>query len=57
MKKFYIAALITISLIRPGQAQDAVFSQPYLSPIYLNPAATGAGDYDLRISGIYRRQW
>ncbi|MCS3795982.1 PorP/SprF family type IX secretion system membrane protein [Niastella sp. OAS944] len=57
MKKFLIAALITISIIQPAKAQDAVFSQPYLSPIYLNPAATGAGDYDLRISGIYRRQW
>lgn len=39
------------------QAQDPVFSQPYLSPVYLNPAATGAGDYDLRFSAIYRRQW
>jgi type IX secretion system PorP/SprF family membrane protein len=38
-------------------AQDPIFSQPYLSPINLNPAATGAGEHDLRISAIYRRQW
>ncbi|MDP4262447.1 MAG: PorP/SprF family type IX secretion system membrane protein [Bacteroidota bacterium] len=41
----------------PAIAQDPVFSQAYLSPIYLNPAATGAGEHDLRISAIYRRQW
>ncbi len=39
------------------KAQDPVFTQAFLSPIYLNPAATGAGEHDLRISGIYRRQW
>ncbi len=38
-------------------AQDPVFSQPFLSPINLNPAATGSGEYDLRFSAIYRRQW
>ncbi len=39
------------------QAQDPVYSQPFLSPINLNPAATGSGDYDLRVSAIYRRHW
>jgi type IX secretion system PorP/SprF family membrane protein len=38
-------------------AQDPVFSQAYLAPINLNPAATGTGEYDLRFSAIYRRQW
>lgn len=38
-------------------AQDPIFSQAYLSPINLNPAATGAGEKDLRISAIYRRHW
>ena len=38
-------------------AQDPVFSQPYLSPVYLNPAATGAGENDLRVSVLHRRQW
>lgn len=50
--------LIVVCLCTSGiQAQDPVFSQPYMSPIYLNPAATGAGDHDLRVSGIIRRQW
>lgn len=39
------------------KAQDPAYTQAFLSPLYLNPAATGAGDYDLRISAIYRRQW
>lgn len=39
------------------KAQDPVFSQPYLTPINLNPAATGTGEYDLRFSAIYRRHW
>ena len=38
-------------------AQDPVFSQAYLEPINLNPAATGSGEHDFRVSGIYRRQW
>jgi type IX secretion system PorP/SprF family membrane protein len=55
----YILSLIiiTLAITRPTHAQDPVFSQPFLSPVYLNPAATGAGDYDLRFSAIYRRQW
>jgi type IX secretion system PorP/SprF family membrane protein len=40
-----------------ANAQDPVYSQPFLSPINLNPAATGAGEYDLRVSAIYRRHW
>jgi type IX secretion system PorP/SprF family membrane protein len=38
-------------------AQDPVFAQAYMAPIYLNPAATGAGDYNVRVSAIHRRQW
>ncbi len=38
-------------------AQDPVYTQTYLAPIYMNPAATGTGEHDLRISGIVRRQW
>lgn len=39
------------------KAQDPVFSQPFLAPLYLNPAATGAGENDLRFSLLHRRQW
>lgn len=42
---------------QPVYAQDPIFSQAYLSPINLNPAATGAGEKDLRVSAIYRRHW
>jgi len=53
--------LLTVMLSLAGLqhlvAQDPLFSQPYLSPMYLNPAATGAGENDLRISVIHRRQW
>ncbi len=52
------AALVAYFLI-PQQsiAQDPVFSQAYLAPINTNPAATGAGEHDLRFSAIYRRHW
>lgn len=50
--------LVTLCFINKNvKAQDPVFSQAFLSPIYLNPAATGAGEYDMRVSAIYRRQW
>jgi type IX secretion system PorP/SprF family membrane protein len=55
-KRIFIIALLFLFL-KEASAQDPLFSQSYLSPIYLNPAATGAGEYDFRLSGIYRRQW
>lgn len=39
------------------KAQDAHFSQSYVSPMTLNPAMTGLIDGKYRISGIYRDQW
>jgi type IX secretion system PorP/SprF family membrane protein len=47
----------SILFVQESRAQDPVFSQAFLSPIYLNPAATGAGEHDLRFSAMYRRQW
>jgi type IX secretion system PorP/SprF family membrane protein len=55
-RSIFITAL-TIFFNFNNYAQDPVYSQAFLSPIYLNPAATGCGDYDLRVSAIYRRQW
>ena len=57
MRVLFIACICMLISAKSSSAQDPVFSQPYMSPIYLNPAATGAGDHDLRISGIIRRQW
>jgi len=52
------ASLVAYFIIQQNViAQDPVFSQAYLAPINLNPAATGAGEHDLRISAIYRRHW
>src|SRR5688572_18595452 len=60
-KKELKPVIITMTLLcfiyLSASSQDPVYSQPYLSPVNLNPAATGAGDYDLRVSAIYRRQW
>lgn len=54
----YLYPIILLSLIIvKAKAQDPIFSQAFLSPIYLNPAATGAGEHDLRFSAMYRRQW
>lgn len=57
MQKLLLSLCVMLLLCSNASAQDPIFSQPYLSPVYLNPAATGAGEYDLRVSGIYRRQW
>lgn len=40
-----------------GYAQDLHFSQFYLNPLHLNPAATGIHASDMQASGIYRGQW
>ncbi|MEI9943772.1 MAG: PorP/SprF family type IX secretion system membrane protein [Chitinophagaceae bacterium] len=52
-----VAVILLLCIINNVKAQDPVFTQAFLSPIYLNPAATGAGEFDLRVSAIYRRQW
>ena len=58
MRKYFLSILIlNILATNTVYAQDPVFSQPYMSPVYLNPAATGSGDHDLRFSAIIRRQW
>ncbi len=59
IKKCILFSMLTgwLTGLQPVAAQDPLFSQPYLSPVYLNPAATGAGENDLRVSLIHRRQW
>ncbi|MBN9381975.1 MAG: PorP/SprF family type IX secretion system membrane protein [Chitinophagaceae bacterium] len=56
IRLWVLVSLLTAAGLH-GAAQDPAFSQPYLSPIYLNPAATGAGENDLRVSLVHRRQW
>jgi type IX secretion system PorP/SprF family membrane protein len=55
--KSLLLVAVTCCMWLAGEAQDPVFSQAYLSPINLNPAATGTGEHDLRVSALYRRQW
>jgi len=55
--KSLLVLAVTCCMWLAGEAQDPVFSQAYLSPINLNPAATGTGEHDLRVSALYRRQW
>jgi len=56
--KYFLILLLIMALAQnKAFAQDPAFTQPYMSPVYLNPAATGAGEHDFRISAIFRRQW
>ncbi len=57
IKNIAVLVLVVLLQYQAVQAQDPVYSQAYLAPINLNPAATGTGDYDLRVSALYRRQW
>jgi len=57
MKKLVIIFLTAIAPVCFIQAQDPVYTQAFMAPIYLNPAATGMADYDFRVSAVYRRQW
>jgi type IX secretion system PorP/SprF family membrane protein len=54
--KIFPLFLILGSVISTN-AQDIHFSQFYFSPMNLNPALTGVFPQDIRISGIYRKQW
>ncbi len=55
MKKILIFISIVFQL-ENILAQDIQYSQYYSSPLYLNPALTGAGDC-YRVGGIARSQW
>ncbi|MDR1023627.1 MAG: PorP/SprF family type IX secretion system membrane protein [Prevotellaceae bacterium] len=38
------------------QAQDASFAQPYMAPLYLNPAYSGMEDF-MRVGATYQYRW
>jgi type IX secretion system PorP/SprF family membrane protein len=50
---FTLLFLLPVAL----RAQDAHFTQFYASPLYLNPAMTGAFEGKYRVGTIYRDQW
>lgn len=51
-----IFTLIAPALLA-GQDADVHVSQFFHSPLFLNPALTGSGDIDFRLSAVHRRQW
>lgn len=57
MKKIVVVFLLATSSLAELQAQDPIYTQGFMAPVYLNPAASGMADYDVRVSAIYRRQW
>jgi len=56
MRSLKILLFILVSWISSMEAQDMHFTQFYSSPLYLNPAYTGA-DVCSRVSATYRNQW
>lgn len=49
--------LCVVFISTGSTAQDALFSQYYHSPLYLNPAFSGCGKNNLRLSGSSKLQW
>ena len=56
MKKYYYIFLLLSAFCKTLQSQDMQFTQFYASPLYLNPAFTGANVCS-RVSITYRNQW
>lgn len=56
MKRRFIIVVILFSALTPVIAQDIQLTQFYASPLYLNPAFTGA-NADSRFTTTYRNQW
>jgi type IX secretion system PorP/SprF family membrane protein len=60
--KMKLSAFVTACLVLAGMQElaaqtDPHFTQNYTYPTYVNPALTGTGDGDYRVSAIYRSQW
>ena len=54
----FMTACFMVASIHHAIAQtDPHFTQHYTYPMYLNPAMTGSGDGDYRVSAVYRSQW
>jgi len=56
MKKVLLFGALAAFVFR-ASAQDPHFSQFYMTPMYLNPALTGAFDGNYRLTGLFRGQW
>src|SRR5215212_3431276 len=49
--------LFLVTALQSAAQTDPHFTQNYTYPMYLNPALTGSGDGEYRVSAIYRSQW
>jgi len=56
MKKVLPIILLAVMAFS-ARAQDPHFSQFYMTPMYLNPALTGAFDGNYRVTALFRGQW
>jgi type IX secretion system PorP/SprF family membrane protein len=52
-----IYLLVLLSPVQLNAQTDPHFTQYYIYPLYLNPALSGSGDGEDRVSGIFRNQW
>jgi type IX secretion system PorP/SprF family membrane protein len=50
---FFLSAVMS----KMAAQTDPHFTQNYSYPMYINPALTGSGDGEYRVSAIYRSQW
>lgn len=57
MKIRLLLLLPAVALAFSAFSQDLHYSQFYLNPLHLTPAATGIFKGDLRASALYRSQW
>ena len=57
MKKIFCIAFMFCMFSCSLWAQDPMYSHAFMTPVYLNPGATGLSDYDFRVSAAFRRQW
>ncbi|HEY0432659.1 MAG TPA: PorP/SprF family type IX secretion system membrane protein [Chitinophagaceae bacterium] len=48
---------LSLACFKAGAQTDPHFTQNYSFPMYINPALTGSGDGDYRVSAVYRSQW
>ena len=57
MRKLCLFLLLSFSMALTVHAQDPYFSQPFASPLTLNPALTGKINGSWRLIANYRDQW
>jgi type IX secretion system PorP/SprF family membrane protein len=58
MLRYSLATIyVLLSCAAPVAAQDLHYSQFYLNPSHLTPAATGVFEGKWRVAGLYRSQW